>query len=418
MERSYLQQLFGHKWYPIFICCLVGLLPIYDFFIQVAPGVMVDGLMSDFHRDASSIGVLGAVFYLSYAVCQPPSGFLIDQFGIKSVLVVYTFITALSAIIFSNTHSFYVIVFMRLLAGFGVCIAFIGAYYIAAKLLPHKYFSLVAALLHLAGAMGGMIAQAPLAFMVGSYGWRTSMWLCGLLGLMISLIFIFTINIPQEKNNQTTRSKGSFYRSLSSCLKNPQVIWIALCSFLGWLPMTVIGAMWGIPYLSKVYNWPAVQISSLCTFFWIGSAIGGLILSWGSERYQCRKPPLVYSFLIAFISGVIFLNADKVPVWLVAASLFMLGITVCIQTMSFVLIKETVERSNFALASGINNFVSMMSGALGQHLVGALLVYQSPDSTSYTAQHFQHALYMVPLGSLFGFIICRTFLKETYRKNC
>ena len=418
MSSKMPRRLFSPMGQAIFICCLASLLPLYDFFIQVAPGVMIDGLMHSFNRDAASVGLLGAVFYLAYGIFQPPSGYLIDRYGVKNILVIYTLLTAISSMVFALTHSFAMIIAMRLLAGFGFCIAFIACYYLAARLLPHKYFSLAAALLHLAGAVGAILAQAPLSMLVQQWGWRSAMFACGIAGFIIAIVFYLAIHVPKvESHHHQENQDRHFFYSFIKCIGNAQLRWIALSAFLGWLPMSVVGAMWGIPYLSKVYHWPMVKVSSLCSLFWVGSAVGGLLLSFVSEWYQRRKLPLVMSFMVAFICGVMLLQANHFSPSVIGGCLFLMGITVCIQTMSFSLVKENIAPQYFALASGINNFFSMMSGVLGQHLVGALLVYQSPLSTSYTMAHYQKALLIVPLASLLGFIICGLKVRETFCQN-
>ena len=405
--------------YAVFICCLASLLPIYDFFIQVAPGVMVEGLVETFHQDAASIGLLGAVFYLSYAVFQPPSGYFIDKFGVKTALIAYTFITGLSSIIFSLSNEYYMLILMRMLAGFGVCIAFISGYYLSAKLLPHRYFSLVAAILHFAASIGAMIAQAPLAFMVGKYGWRMAMFGCGICGFILALFFYFLINLPKEESSQREKNsqQHNFINALKVCMHNKQIIWIAVCAFLSWLPVSVIGAVWGIPYLMRIYQRSPVQVSTIGSLFWIGSALGGFILSFSSEWLCKRKTPLIFSFIAASLSGIALVAAPLLPVWFIGLCLFILGISVCVQTMSFVLVKENVSPQYFALASGVNNFISMMSGVLGPHLVGALLVYQSPNSLEYSVMHYQVALLVLPISAIIGLFICWNKINETNCQN-
>ncbi len=268
----------------------------------------------------------------------------------------------------------------------------------------------------MAGAFGAMLAQAPLAYAVHQYGWRDAMFSCGVAGVGIALLFYFLIQVPKP-NAKPAHERLNFKLALSLSWQNSQLKWIACCAFLGWLPMSVVGAMWGIPYLMKVYHWPQVKVSSLCSLFWIGSAMGGVILSTYSEWTRRRKPVFLHSFALAIACGLIIVNAPSLPVSLVGTALFGLGVSVCIQTMSFVLVKENVEMAHFALGSGINNFISMMSGVLGSHIIGAFLVWQSPISIQYTVAHYQKALWILPITSLIGWLVCYKKIKETYCRN-
>lgn len=404
-----------HQRSALLICIIASTYTIYDFFIQVAPSVMTQPLMEGFHLNAQSLGFLGSSFFYAYALMQAPSGHWIDKWGVKKILILYSVIAALSCFLFSKTDYFLGLIVARVLAGTSVCIGFLASYSLVSQWLPHRLFSTYAAILHLLGAFGAILAQGPLALMVNRLGWRVVMQDFAILTLGLTLLYIFFVadkpNYHAAKN--TNKNKQSFFHAMKYCLKHHQVKWIALCGFLGWLPVSIIGSLWGVPYLMKVYHWNNVTASKACSFFWIGSAIGAFVLCWLSEWMKSRKKPLYLAFVMAFLSSTSLVMAPFISAWITYLSLFFLGVSVCMQTMTFCIIKENVATHYFTSASGVNNVGSMFSGAIGPSMVGVLLQWHHLGS-DYRYQDYQFALSILPLAALLGGWICYKKIRETH----
>ncbi len=403
-------------WYKYFICAIASSYAMFDFFIIVAPSVMSNEIRLDFQINATQFSYIGASFYIAYALMQIPSGWLIDRYGMRKMFSFAATLTGLSVILFSTTNNFSVCLFARALMGIGVSSAFIGNYYLAARLIKHRYFSFFAAILHLLASVGAFIAQGPLAVAVQSSNWRQTMFINGLIALLLACLFAVFIddgqrNVPEKK--QPNR-KIPFLNSMKYIINHAQVKWIALCGFMGWLPLSVLSGFWGIPYLMTIYQIDSITASSILTYFWLGSACGGLLISMFSELISSRKKPILYCFYGQVICAIIMINATLIPPWVISLTFFCLGVFVCMQTLSFTLIKETVEPRYFALATSANNIGAMLSSAIGQNLFGWLLDYQAGNSLNYTATYFQKAMFMFLVAAISGTFICKYKLKETH----
>mgnify|MGYP003737750425 CR=1 FL=1 len=71
---------------------------LYEFVMQISPGVMQQELMRDFSIDATQIGLLSGFFYLSYTPLQLFGGLLLDRYSARVVLTGICFIFAVSVI--------------------------------------------------------------------------------------------------------------------------------------------------------------------------------------------------------------------------------------------------------------------------------------------------------------------------------
>ena len=50
-------------------------------FLRTSIGVLSPNMMNDFNINPNDMGLLGGVFFLSFAIFQIPAGILIDRFG-------------------------------------------------------------------------------------------------------------------------------------------------------------------------------------------------------------------------------------------------------------------------------------------------------------------------------------------------
>lgn len=392
---------------------LASCFAVYDFFIQVIPSVITNELYHTFSISAKDIGLLGGVFYACYALAQMPSGWLVDKLGARRTLFAYCLLTGLSTLLFAQTSLFNLALMARALSGIGISIAFLSTYYLASRWLAHRYFSMVAALLHLGASIGAILAQSPLVILSEKIGWRAAISESGFFGIILAFVFLIFISDGKKKTKNEPETPP-FINSLFACLKHAQLRWIATIGFLGWLPLAIIGALWGVPYLMVAFHLTTLQASHICSFFWLGSAIGAILLSLLSERLGRRKTPLLLCFIGELSAGTLLMLAPWLPLYIIVFSVFILGISICMQTMSFSLIKENAPRQLFTCAAGMNNCGAMLASAIGQDLFGWILHWQQPHSHDYTVQHYQVALLIIPLAGLIGLIITYLKINETY----
>lgn len=397
------------------VCLTASTFALYDFFVAVAPGVMTQQLIASFQLTTTDLGWLGASFFYAYAMMQIPSGWMLDRYGARKMLVYYSLLSAIGLLLFALTQDFTVALIARFLSGTGVCIGFLASYNLASHWLHHRYFSSIAAMLHVIGVAGAILAQGPMAMIVNQFGWRQSTLILVVFTLLLALLY----GVVVRNGKQIDHKKGiTFKQAMRYCLKNKQVKWIALVGFVSWLPVSIIGSLWGVPYLMEIYHIDNVAASNICSLFWLGSAVGGFILCGFSEKLGVRRLPLQVGFIIAMVSAVIIIAAPHSSRLLMIVALSALGMSVTIQTITFSLIKENVDIIYFTAASGLNNAGSMMSSALGQALVGILLDWHRLSrgelSLHYIVNDYQFALLVIPFASIVGWLIVTFKIRETY----
>lgn len=382
---------------PYLVCSLAALFYVYDYFIQVSPAVITHQLMAAFNIGAGGLSLLGACFFYAYATMQIPAGLLLDRFGARKLLSLAILISGLGVILFGLTSSFAV-------AGLA------------------RHFTLIAGLVQFAGCTGSIMGEAPLAHVINAYGWRPTLIITGLMTLLLAGLYWLIIRdyrpgtvVPPAPKIGITHE----WHTLKQVLSIPQVWWIALCGFFCWVPVATLGALWGVPYLMKVYNWTNTQAAGFCSLFWIALGISSPLIGWWSDRIKNRRLPCHLCFLAGLTGGIMIIFADDLPVAAMALALILLGISCAVQSLTFGIIKDILPPSIFGTASGFVNMMAITAGGISQQIVGLMLAITWGHEMLngipvYSIENYQVAILVLPIAALIGLGISWFKLKETH----
>ncbi|QDT79468.1 putative sulfoacetate transporter SauU [Gimesia maris] len=147
----------------IFVCMLMAVLLYLDrFCISFAEVFIKDELgLSD-----EQIGILLGSFFVSYALCQVPSGWFSDRFGARKMLTIYILMWSLFTAMTGLATGFIMLLIFRL--GFGLSQA--GAYptsaNIVSKWMPLTERGFASSMVTVGGRIGGALAPVLTAFLI------------------------------------------------------------------------------------------------------------------------------------------------------------------------------------------------------------------------------------------------------------
>lgn len=402
---------------PYIICGLAAFFYVYDYFIQVSPSVMTHQLMQAFQMGAAGLGILGSVFFFAYAGMQIPAGLLLDRYSARNVLTIAVLISAFGVLLFSITSNFTVAAVARFLVGFGSAFSFVGTIYLVSQWFPHKHFAMIAGIVQFAGCIGSIFGEVPLANTVNILGWRHTLVYIALATFLLSLLFWFFIReksatklIHQNKNHAV---------SSWSLFSYPVVWWIGLVGFLSWIPVASIGALWGVPYLMKVFYLSNTAAAGYCSLFWLSLGIACPVIGWLSDKFQRRKLPFYICFALGILGSVLLIYADLFPLYVTIIALILLALPPAITLLTFGVVKDILPKEVFGTATGFINMVPIIGGGISQVAIGFILEalggHQIPNQIPvYTLQDYQWAIILIPITLGLGFVVTHFFLPETY----
>lgn len=136
----------------------------------------------------TQLGILTGAFYLTSALCQPPSGFLVDRFGARVVLLSGLGVMAVSTTLMGLLPYYPVMFVLSILAGAGNSVFHPCDYSIMNATISESRMARAFSF-HMFGGYFGY-AVAPLAMTaLGTYvGWRAAIVLAGIVGLFVFAI--------------------------------------------------------------------------------------------------------------------------------------------------------------------------------------------------------------------------------------
>jgi len=136
---------------------------------RFAIGIASEYIREDLGVTQTEMGLIISAFFLTYALCQVPCGWLSDRLGPRRVLTVYILTWSLFTALFGIAHSFVALFALRLL--FGASQA--GAYPVCTGLIrtwfPLNQRGTACSMITLGGRTGGVLAPILTALLIISF---------------------------------------------------------------------------------------------------------------------------------------------------------------------------------------------------------------------------------------------------------
>ncbi len=275
------------------------------FFHRVAPAVLHRELSVDFGLNATSLGSLSALYFYSYVAMQIPTGLIADRVGPRRLLIGGIFISTLGAILFALAPSLFWAGLGRFLIGGSVAVGFVCTLKLATHWLPTEQFSLAAGLLLVAGMMGAVFAGVPLHLASDAVGWRVVTLVVSAIGLFLALAVWFIVrDDPTEKGfasyveqGRSTSRRAGELQNLKSVFayRNTWLLALAPGGIVG--SVLAFSGLWGMPFLTDVYQLPTNIAAMLCSGIMLSWAFSGPLFGLFSERLKNRR--------ILYLSGAL-----------------------------------------------------------------------------------------------------------------
>lgn len=384
---------------------------LYEFILRVSPGAIAVDLRHTFHINAVSLGLLGSAFFQAYALMQIPVGIILDKYNANKTLTFACFLCAFGTIVFAVTTQFWIAIIARFIIGFGAAFAFVGALKVAEQWLPIRQFALASGMLMTLGALGAIVCDNLLVWLVTFQSWSTSMLYIGIFGIALSIITFFAIQDPEElQKTQVGMTFTRIYHELVKILRNPYIWLNAMIGCCLYFPTSAFAELWGKSYLQQVFHFtPSQSIFAVTTVF-LGWAVGAPINGWLSDFFNNKKFILISHSLLAAILISIVLYGHNLSYISICWLLFLFGAFSSIQVIVFVYAKEICHREFSATAIAITNMIVVLAGAFSQFIIGWLLDLTWTGSVQngirfYNESSYQFAFLILPLTLLFcGFL--------------
>lgn len=410
---------FARAW---FIWGIAAVFYSYEFFLRISPGVMTNDLMSSFHIDATTVGLLSGFYYYAYASMQIPVGILLDTFGIRRLLTMAAGFVAFGCFLFATSQTLWHAEIGRVLMGIGSAFSFIGVLKLATNWFSEKHLALVIGLTNTLGVIGAITGGGPLANFVDTVGWRESMFIATIIGVLIAmLIFCLIRDYPRRAPTGIRHDHSHakhFWDGIFQVVKQPQSWLVAIVGGLMVAPVSAFTELWSVPFLQLAHHLSKTDAAFIASFMFIGIAVGGPTHGFISGSLGRRKPVIWCGALGALIclSAVIYLSIPSIIV--LSIILFLFGFFTVSMLLCFAINSESQPVWATGVAVGFTNMLVMAGGTIFQPLVGHMLDHSWQGKMLdgvrvYTVDNYRGALSLL-IGCLIIALIVIPFTKETF----
>jgi MFS family permease len=384
-------------------------------------------LMKDFNLNAYKLGQLASMYFYGNALLLIPAGILLDRFSTKKLLLLAVVLCTVATFTFALSTNYSLAAVSRFLVGSGAAFCFLSCIRIASRWFPASRMALVTGIIVTMAMMGGMVAQTPMALLCKYLGWRSTIILDAILGIFIMVAIVFFVEDrppnSQEaiKADRATLKALGLWRCFQHAVVNPQNWLGGVYTSLLNLPVFLLGALWGMHYLTEVHHLTAVQASYATTLFFVGVILGSPAYGWFSDYIGLRRLPMIVGALFSLVVVMTLLVVPQLSLSSLIILFFLMGFSTSSQVLTYPTIAELNPISLTSISVSIASMTIMSSGFIFQPLFGWMMELQWNHQIVngvpvYSAHDFNNAMWIIPIGFVIGFMVS-LFIKETHCRS-
>jgi len=391
---------FLDRHYPVFIIALSAAFLFYKYVLQVSPGIMSDNLMHAFNINGVQLGNLAAIYFYGYLVVQIFAGPLLDKYGVRKVTPLAIFMCALGALFFSQSQFFGSALLSRMLIGMGTSFATVSYLKCGADYFKPQQFAFVSGLLGTAIMLGAVFGEAPLVAILHHTGWRNMLFAVSLLGFLIAVMFFI---IARDKPvNQAVTTESISVNNIINILKSPQNWMLTIYSGCAFSPVSVLGGLWGNPFLCAAYPISLEQASFLLSWIFVGFGVGGPILGFIADKTNSHNLIMKITAIISSLSLVVLIYGHNLSLWAIGLLMLVIGLCSAAILLAFVVAKNLNTVLMVGTVVAMVNTGGDIIGALTQPIVGKFLDLHWSGTLVNGARHYalsdyHHAFVILPI---------------------
>ena len=221
-----------------------------SYLYRTVNAIIAPDLVRDIGLDPASLGLLTAVYLLTFGLFQLPLGILLDRFGPRRVEAALLIVAALGAFIFSQATSLSGLIAGRALIGLGVSACLMAAFKAFAIWFPPERLALANGIQMISGGLGALAATTPVEKALQFTDWRGVFFAVAITTLLAAVV-IFLV-VPEKEGSHSGESIEDQLKGIGSVLRS-RIFWrIAPWAFASQAAYLSIFGLWSGPWLRDV----------------------------------------------------------------------------------------------------------------------------------------------------------------------
>ncbi len=381
------------------IAFVIFLATVFNYFDRQILAVLKPILKDEFHMGDDGYAVIVNIFTVCYAVMYPVSGWLVDKFGPRIVMLMGILGWATASIGGGLSRTFAQFAFFRGLLGISEPSNFPVKLHVATVWFPPRLRATANSLCEAGSSIGAILAPPIAAWLAIKFNWHTVFIVGGVAGIVIALLWLLVYRNPPANIAKDATGSAEIKESISFSwgqLWGKRSLWgVLLIRFVS-DPLWYFCLFWLPGYLQEESGLSLVQMGLFGWIPFLVADIGAIGASaWSDRMVKKGKEPLrarkIMMTSIACIAPLCILT-PYLPNAFVTLAIFSLVAITCL-TWLFninVVVAESFPVRNVASVLGIaggcgaagavllNYFVGQYIGTLGAEKIFIGMAFLHP----------------------------------------
>lgn len=334
--------------------------------------VLFKEIADDLGLNLTQIGAIWGMFPLGSIFVVLIGGLLSDRFGFRRTLIFSCFLTGLSGAARGFAFDFIALMATSIIFGMVSSIAPTASSVAAGSSLSENRKGLAQGILMTTAGTGMVITTSISATVLSPLlgGWRNVMFFYGVINIIISGLWLFTIKQIVSDTTAASTSLNDFLKPLLQIIRI-KAVW--LIGMVGFFYMASVQSMVGfLPLYLRGTGWTAASADVALATFMASGAIGAIPLALLSDKIGRRKIFLLAAFLSAIVCMGFLTVIHNQIIWglIIFAGFFNSIVPALLNTICFE--EKTVEPRILGMAISFNIALSHLGMAISAPIGNSL----------------------------------------------
>ncbi|WP_165793658.1 spinster family MFS transporter [Hyphococcus luteus] len=382
-------------------------------------GLLMPLIQADMNMSDTMLGLMsGLVFALFYTFAGLPVAWLADRWSRRNIIAIGFTIWSIATICTGLVQNAIQMALSRFLLGAGEAAGIAPSNSMVSDLFDKTRRTLALSVLQTANALGILFSFPIIGWIAHHHGWRMAFIAAGAPGILLALIFFFTVKEPErgatDKEKPPETAPADFISTMKRLLSTRSYVLVVLSSML--VGVSLAGVQTWIPtFLARIHELNPQDIGAYIGFIRgpagiLGAISGGFLttkLAQRDERWLVWTPALFMILLLMSDLGMLY--AVSGVGWKVGMALETFFGSAQVGPM-FALCLMTSDARTRAVATALLLLVVHLLGlTTGPLIVGVLNDMLAP---SMGAAAIRYSITVAALFSLGASIVCLTINKS------
>lgn len=388
----------------IFLPFVVGYF--LSFAYRTVTAVISPHLTAELGIAATALGVLAAMYFVTFAAFQPVVGVMLDRYGPRRVDSALLLLAAAGAALFALGENLEHLAIGRALVGAGVSAALMSSLTAIGQWWPREKLPLVNGLFVASGALGAVFATTPVQALLTVTDWRGVFWGLSIATLAAAALIFMTAPERKADPNAPKVSLKELTGGMARLLVSARFWGLApAMAFTQSVFMAYI-SLWAGPWLRDVNGLSPSEVAAHLQWAALGMVAGyaGFGLMAETLRRALGVAPLTVSavgiFCALSLQAALVLGAPVPPAVVWTSYAFFAGAPF----MGYAILAQQAPPELAGRANASLNLVMFVASFTVQSAVGAIIDQFPKTASGYAPQGHATALGLCLMLEIAAFV--------------